>query len=298
MSGHTFVCYAREDEDFVLKLASKLKSRGARVWVDKQDIPSAADWDRAIDQAIKDSAHFLIVLSPHAESSQEVRGELRMALDKEKPVVPILYKNCEIPRQLRTIQYIDCLSVSPDDERVLGQILQALGGTQSIASHAAALFGTDKSQHSPDLRYGLLSGSRGGAESGRRFPPIERPLSTAATDPTIPTDSGTPALKVADARQGPSTPVSPTEMVVCWWCNKHVENRYLKEHYEQNHSGKSVPADDKLRKVSSGPTSEERKEIEEEAGEGDPESFGYCPACAGQVKSKNLVAHWNRHWLK
>ena len=102
MSGHTFVCYAREDEDFVLKLASKLKSRGARVWVDKQDIPAAADWDRSIDQAIKDSGHFLIVLSPHAESSQEVRGELRMALDNEKPVVPILYKNCEIPRQLRT----------------------------------------------------------------------------------------------------------------------------------------------------------------------------------------------------
>ena len=46
----------------------------------------------------------------------------------------------------------------------------------------------------------------------------------------IPTDSGTPALKVADARQSASPPVSPTEMVVCWWCNKHVEHRYLKEH--------------------------------------------------------------------
>jgi EAL domain-containing protein (putative c-di-GMP-specific phosphodiesterase class I) len=35
MGDHVFICYAREDQDFVLKLAANLKERGVRVWLDQ-----------------------------------------------------------------------------------------------------------------------------------------------------------------------------------------------------------------------------------------------------------------------
>jgi len=52
MADHVFICYARQDQDFVLKLAANLKERGARVWLDQWDISPSADWDLTIDNAL------------------------------------------------------------------------------------------------------------------------------------------------------------------------------------------------------------------------------------------------------
>jgi len=127
MGDHVFICYAHEDQDFVLKLAANLKERGVRVWLDEWDIPASADWDLTIDNALYDCAQFLIVLSPAARASREVRGELRTALDENKPILPVLYQTCRIPRQLRLIQHVDFTSCGPDDGAALGQVLRALG---------------------------------------------------------------------------------------------------------------------------------------------------------------------------
>ena len=133
MGDHVFVCYAREDEGFVLKLAANLKARGVPVWLDQWDVPAGVDWDQAIDNAIYDCTKFLIVLSPAAISSREVRGELRTALDENKAIVPVVHQTCRIPRQLRTVNYVDFTSRSPEDETVLGQVVRALGGGRSVS---------------------------------------------------------------------------------------------------------------------------------------------------------------------
>lgn len=127
MGNHVFVCYAREDEAFVLKLAARLKNLGVPIWLDQWDIPSGADWDLTIDNALYDCAQFLIVLSETSVKSLEVRSELRTVLDEKKPIVPILYQSCRIPRQLRLIQRADFTSCSPDDVVSLNQVLKALG---------------------------------------------------------------------------------------------------------------------------------------------------------------------------
>ena len=127
MGDHIFICYARQDQDFVLKLAANLKERGARVWLDQWDISPSADWDLTIDNALYDCAQFLIVLSPAAVASDEVRGELRTALDEKKPIVPVLYQKCRIPRRLKLIQHVDFTARGPDDGAALGQVLRALG---------------------------------------------------------------------------------------------------------------------------------------------------------------------------
>ena len=109
-SDSIFISYARLDQDFVLQLAQALKDRGLLIWVDQWNIPPGADWDRAIDNAIRDCTRFLMVLSPAATASEyagEVRGELRRAMDLNKEILPVLYQSCEIPRQLLHIEYMD-----------------------------------------------------------------------------------------------------------------------------------------------------------------------------------------------
>ncbi len=112
--GSTFVCYAREDATFVHTLAANLEARGIPTWLDTK-IPPGADWDRAIDERLRSCARFLIVLSPAAVASTEVRGELRAALNLRKPIVPVLYQPCEIPRQLQNLQYVDLTAAGDRD---------------------------------------------------------------------------------------------------------------------------------------------------------------------------------------
>jgi hypothetical protein len=102
--GHTFLCYARHDADFVLDLAARLEERGRAVWVDQWRLAPGQNWDAEIDAALKACDTLLIVLSPEAVASSEVRGELRSALNLGKRVVPVLYRPCEIPRQLQNTQ--------------------------------------------------------------------------------------------------------------------------------------------------------------------------------------------------
>jgi hypothetical protein len=118
MDGGTFVCYAREDAGFALTLAGDLKSRGITIWVDRWNIQPGEDWDAAIDRALRACKTLVIVLSPPAVSSPEVRGELRTALNLRTPILPVLYRDCEVPRQLQNIQYIDARALErlPDAE--------------------------------------------------------------------------------------------------------------------------------------------------------------------------------------
>ena len=51
MADHVFICYARKDQDFVLKLAENLKERGVPVWLDQWNIPPGTDWYNSYKKA-------------------------------------------------------------------------------------------------------------------------------------------------------------------------------------------------------------------------------------------------------
>ena len=148
-SNHVFICYAREDESFVLQLAENLKGRGVPVWLDQWDIQPGSDWDRSIDDAIYACAKFIIVLSPQAVESREVRGELRIALDKHKPIIPVIHSACQIPRQLLIIQYVDFASRRPDDEAALRQLLRTLATATTDSGVAKQVEATDRQGSTP-----------------------------------------------------------------------------------------------------------------------------------------------------
>ncbi len=82
--------------------------------------------DKTIDTAVRECSRLLIVLSPASVESREVRGELRLAFDQGKPVLPVLHQSCEIPRQLRLIQLVDFMGPESDHEAALGKVLSAL----------------------------------------------------------------------------------------------------------------------------------------------------------------------------
>jgi hypothetical protein len=125
--ARVFISYAREDEAFVLRLASALKARDTPVWLDQWDIPPGADWDRTIDRALRESSKVVVVLTPAAVASQQVRAEILAAVNaKEKDVFPVLYTDCDVPRILNLYHFSDFRD-SRKFEPALARLTEALG---------------------------------------------------------------------------------------------------------------------------------------------------------------------------
>ena len=127
MTDQVFMCYAREDEDFVLKLAGALKAQGVPVWIDQWELPVGADWDMEIEEALSKSSHLVLVISPASMRSREVRDEWRAVIDEGIQIIPVLLEECRIHRRLKQREYVDFTSTSPTDATAVGEIVRALG---------------------------------------------------------------------------------------------------------------------------------------------------------------------------
>jgi formylglycine-generating enzyme required for sulfatase activity len=108
-----FVSYAhvREDQEFALRLAKELRADGANLWVDRLDIGYGEKWDRAVQQALNSCKGMLVILSPEAVDSDNVMDEINYAIENRKRIVPVVFRECEVPFRLRRVQYIDLTAV-------------------------------------------------------------------------------------------------------------------------------------------------------------------------------------------
>lgn len=121
-----FFSYARDDSKFVLKLAEGMRAGGLDLWIDQLDIPSGAHWDQTVEDALKNSPGFLIVLSPKSVASQNVMDEVGFAIERQKRIIPILHQPCEIPFRIRRLQFID---FTGDYDAALAKLLKALNAS-------------------------------------------------------------------------------------------------------------------------------------------------------------------------
>jgi tetratricopeptide (TPR) repeat protein len=108
MLGPVFVCYARADgEDFANRLHDSLEADHIDAWLDTHDICEGCDWDAEISKALESSVAVVVVLTPGAVLSMQVKSEWQEALSRKLPVIPLLVKDCQIPRVLGVLNYID-----------------------------------------------------------------------------------------------------------------------------------------------------------------------------------------------
>jgi hypothetical protein len=108
-----FLSYSRRDADFVDRLDQALTKGGYDVLVDRSDIAGDGEdrWRRSIAKAIRDSDTVVLVLSPNSTASESVERELSVAADSRRRVVPVIYRECELPDgfayELAGIQHVD-----------------------------------------------------------------------------------------------------------------------------------------------------------------------------------------------
>jgi len=109
-----FLSYSRSDQGFALRLAADIRSRGISLWIDQLDIRPSEHWDRAIEQAVRDSRGIVVVLSPRSVASDNVADEVSFAIDSGKSVLPVMIERCKLPLRITRMQVIDATGTYED----------------------------------------------------------------------------------------------------------------------------------------------------------------------------------------
>lgn len=108
LENHVFISYARDDwEQIVAPLTLVLQDAGVAVWVDQYLVQGGNDWMAAIEQALRECWLLIVVLSPEAVESRYCRLEYRYFVNREKPVIPFIYKPVsKMPPELNGLEDI------------------------------------------------------------------------------------------------------------------------------------------------------------------------------------------------
>ncbi|MBN8582437.1 MAG: TIR domain-containing protein [Anaerolineae bacterium] len=132
ISPKIFISYAKEDLEAAKRLFDDLLHAGAEPWLDKENLLPGQRWDVVIEDSIRSSQFFIVVLSTRTVSKKGfIQKELRIALDylDEFPeteifIIPIRIENCEVPHhKLERIHYVDMF---PSWEQGFKKVLQAI----------------------------------------------------------------------------------------------------------------------------------------------------------------------------
>ncbi len=118
-----FVSYSREDREFANWVKDSLASDTYETWIDHNNIKASQIWLLAIEAALKSCDAMVLVLSPAALKSPFVHAEYLAIINMGKPLIPVLYKECEIPFILNPIHHINYVT---DPDSTIKQIKDTL----------------------------------------------------------------------------------------------------------------------------------------------------------------------------
>lgn len=109
--NQAFISHSRRDDIFVNWLTGMLRLRGVSYWRDEREIEVGAPVAEAIRQALNDVYCFIVVLTPEALQSKwvvaEIQEALGLAASGKLRIVPVLLRDCELPKELAELDYAD-----------------------------------------------------------------------------------------------------------------------------------------------------------------------------------------------
>jgi GTPase SAR1 family protein len=103
-----FISYARADaRDFAGRLAESLRHHGVNAWLDTAEIEGGAEWLQRLETALAVCRVVIAVRTPGGRQSSWVRRERLYALNKGKPIIPVLRLDTEDDLELIDRQPVD-----------------------------------------------------------------------------------------------------------------------------------------------------------------------------------------------
>ena len=104
---HVFLSYMREDEQLADVVDETLRRAGIKVWRDREALNAGLPWEKAIDNALDESAYFVACVSTNFDSRVRsgMRAEIRLAIKKlekkrhDQPwFIPVFFDQIQLPK--------------------------------------------------------------------------------------------------------------------------------------------------------------------------------------------------------
>jgi len=89
MKEKIFISYSTANKDLTDKVCSEFESAGLVCWMAPRDIMPGADWAEAIIDAIDEAKTMVVVFTPEANESVQVKREIERAVSKNTAVLPL-----------------------------------------------------------------------------------------------------------------------------------------------------------------------------------------------------------------
>jgi hypothetical protein len=152
-----FISYFHGDKDAASRIAALFKSHGVRVWIDFEALRLGAFISRHIENALKTSNYFLIILSTRSVASSWVQAELAMAFDLSKDgriiIIPARVDQVDMPLELRGLLYVDFSASFDEGATKLASFLRS--EDKKAASFFSGTRGHDRGLACEDRLLGL-----------------------------------------------------------------------------------------------------------------------------------------------
>src|ERR1041385_3498994 len=145
-----FLSHASEDSAWCENLAERLRDRGIRVWFDKWEVRPGHHLNDRIDEGLKKSRKLVALWTEHYFAERklwtlaESYADTSDPLNRERRLIPILFRECEIKPLFRGLIYLDFRDEA-DFELRLHQLIEALDIPKSDNEFSS---GGELSEHS------------------------------------------------------------------------------------------------------------------------------------------------------
>lgn len=106
-----FLSYNSQDKTWVIKLKDDLIAHDIKVWLDQDEIRPGDVFAEALEKGLQESKAVALIITPASMNSGWVKEEYYRALDlatnNELQLIPVLYKDAEIPGFLKNRNWVD-----------------------------------------------------------------------------------------------------------------------------------------------------------------------------------------------
>ena len=103
MNHDVFISYSSQDMEAAQAICHVLEQNEIRCWMAPRNIPPGTDYGDVIDEAIKSCKVVVIVYSEKAASSPWVTGELNVAFEEQKIIIPFRLDKTPLKGQTRVM---------------------------------------------------------------------------------------------------------------------------------------------------------------------------------------------------
>lgn len=103
MNPDVFICYSSQDMEAAQAICHVLEQNEIRCWMAPRDIPPGSDYGDIIDDAIKSCKVVVVIFSETAAESQWVKGELNIAFEEQKTIIPFRIDRTPLKGQNRVM---------------------------------------------------------------------------------------------------------------------------------------------------------------------------------------------------